>query len=82
MHASGQRGEIKHHIGFLFRSQRQRIRQHQPPFGIGMYNLDSGAIQRCYDVILFIRTGADVILCDGKPAININRKIGARRSQQ
>lgn len=47
-----------------------------------MNNFDGGAVQRSHDIVLFVRLGADVVLSDRQPAIDIHRQLALRRGKQ
>src|SRR5690242_292125 len=47
-----------------------------------MDDLYSSPIERPYDIILLVGMRTDMVLCEGKPAIDVYREIGTGCSQQ
>ncbi len=47
---AGQRGEVDEQVGRLLAGERQRVGEHQPPFGVGVADLDADALAALEDV--------------------------------
>ena len=82
MHGAGQCREINHHIGLGARRQRQRVGQHHATFGVGMDDLDRGAVQRGDDVVLLVRARPDVVLRQRQPAVDVDLQFRRGRRHE
>ena len=83
---AGQCGVVDDQFRFVARGQRQGVGQHHPAFGIGVHDLDGGAIQRGHDIAGVVGIGADVVGADRQPAFDGKRRLepgqGRQRSQR
>ena len=63
------------------RRQQQGVGQHHAAFGIGVHDLDGGAVQRRNDVVLLVGAGRQMVVGNGQPAVDGDRQLQFGRRQ-
>ena len=73
LHCTGQGGEVDEVGRALLPRVPERVRQHQPPLGVGVRDLDRLAVHRREDVAGAVRAAADHVLRRADDAEHSNR---------
>ena len=67
---AGQGGVVDDQFRFAAGGERQGVRQHHPALGIGVDDLDGGAVNGGHDIAGVVGVRADVVGADRQPAFN------------